>query len=233
MSENKTGKYIKYALGEIILVVIGILIALQINNWNVNRISDAKSNEYYQRIIEDLDFMTSNLEKGIKRRGIIRKHVASAARLLKYGKLTKKNNDTLEFAVKAYYQFNGIEPTLNSVEELKSSGQFGLIKDKDLRQALSDYTTYLSSVSNIFNIIKMEISDNEVIEQYIFNDVEEHYKDNKINYNFKELQSDNKAVNKFSRTALNWQASVDFSHTLLEKTKDLKREVLKHMNPND
>jgi hypothetical protein len=32
--ENKTGKYLKYAIGEIVLVVIGILIALQINNWN-------------------------------------------------------------------------------------------------------------------------------------------------------------------------------------------------------
>jgi hypothetical protein len=37
ISENKTGKYLKYALGEIILVVIGILIALQVNNWNENR----------------------------------------------------------------------------------------------------------------------------------------------------------------------------------------------------
>ena len=35
--ENKTGKYLKYAIGEIVLVVIGILIALQINNWNENR----------------------------------------------------------------------------------------------------------------------------------------------------------------------------------------------------
>ncbi|PKP26480.1 MAG: hypothetical protein CVU03_02780 [Bacteroidetes bacterium HGW-Bacteroidetes-2] len=35
--ENKTGKYLKYAIGEIVLVVIGILLALQINNWNENR----------------------------------------------------------------------------------------------------------------------------------------------------------------------------------------------------
>ena len=35
--ENKTGKYFKYAIGEIILVVIGILIALSINNWNEDR----------------------------------------------------------------------------------------------------------------------------------------------------------------------------------------------------
>ena len=34
----KTGKYLSYAIGEIVLVVIGILIALQVNNWNENRI---------------------------------------------------------------------------------------------------------------------------------------------------------------------------------------------------
>jgi len=37
MEQNKTGKYFIYALGEIILVVIGILIALSINNWNANK----------------------------------------------------------------------------------------------------------------------------------------------------------------------------------------------------
>ena len=37
MEKNKTGKYFKYAIGEIVLVVIGILIALQINNWNEDR----------------------------------------------------------------------------------------------------------------------------------------------------------------------------------------------------
>jgi len=38
LMENKTGKYFKYAIGEIILVVIGILIALSINNWNEERL---------------------------------------------------------------------------------------------------------------------------------------------------------------------------------------------------
>lgn len=42
LSEGKTGRYLKYAFGEIILVVIGILIALQINNWNENRKTDIK-----------------------------------------------------------------------------------------------------------------------------------------------------------------------------------------------
>jgi uncharacterized membrane protein len=37
LMENKTGKYLKYAIGEIVLVVIGILIALSINNFNNSR----------------------------------------------------------------------------------------------------------------------------------------------------------------------------------------------------
>ncbi len=46
LSDGKTGKYLKYAIGEIILVVIGILIALQINNWN-NTIKQGKLERKY------------------------------------------------------------------------------------------------------------------------------------------------------------------------------------------
>ncbi|WP_276390725.1 amidohydrolase family protein [Eudoraea chungangensis] len=55
--ENKTGKYLKYAIGEIILVVIGILIALQINNWNEYR----KDRIREQAILKNLqiDFQTN------------------------------------------------------------------------------------------------------------------------------------------------------------------------------
>ncbi|MFP4844392.1 DUF6090 family protein [Winogradskyella sp. PE311] len=49
IQENKTGKYFKYAIGEIILVVIGILIALQINNWNTNK---ANEKQAYNQLLE-------------------------------------------------------------------------------------------------------------------------------------------------------------------------------------
>lgn len=54
MEKNKTGRYFKYAIGEIILVVIAILIALQINNWNEERQNDASENQYYCLILDDL-----------------------------------------------------------------------------------------------------------------------------------------------------------------------------------
>ncbi|MDO1501189.1 DUF6090 family protein [Winogradskyella maritima] len=55
MEQNKTGKYFKYAIGEIILVVIGILIALQINNWNENRKSLINERVVLTKFLQDLE----------------------------------------------------------------------------------------------------------------------------------------------------------------------------------
>lgn len=55
ISNGKTGKYFKYAIGEIILVVIGILIALQINNWNEKQKLDSKTQEYYVQLKDNLN----------------------------------------------------------------------------------------------------------------------------------------------------------------------------------
>jgi len=55
MEQNKTGKYLKYAIGEIILVVIGILIALQINNWNNKNIERSQSTEFNQRLLQEVN----------------------------------------------------------------------------------------------------------------------------------------------------------------------------------
>jgi len=55
LTENKFSKYLIYAIGEIVLVVIGILIALQINNWNEERKANLREHSLYQNIITDLD----------------------------------------------------------------------------------------------------------------------------------------------------------------------------------
>tara|TARA_R110002073_G_scaffold53840_4_gene138877 strand:+ start:82187 stop:83218 length:1032 start_codon:yes stop_codon:yes gene_type:complete len=62
LMKNKTGKYLKYAIGEIVLVVIGILIALNVNNLNENRKKDAKIIEALKEIHRDLseDIIESN-----------------------------------------------------------------------------------------------------------------------------------------------------------------------------
>ncbi len=65
LEKNKTGKYLKYAIGEIILVVIGILIALSINNWNENkklrRVETEILKEVKANLENDLEGIRENL----------------------------------------------------------------------------------------------------------------------------------------------------------------------------
>ena len=54
LTENKTGTYLKYAFGEIVLVMIGILLALQVNTWNENKKSNIKFNKLLVNVFNDL-----------------------------------------------------------------------------------------------------------------------------------------------------------------------------------
>ena len=66
LSEGKTGKYLKYAIGEIVLVVIGILIALQINNWNQNVTYKNELKQTVKEIRSDLNKDILFLREDIK-----------------------------------------------------------------------------------------------------------------------------------------------------------------------
>ncbi len=63
MERNKTGKYLKYAIGEIVLVVIGILIALSINNWNQQRILEKQSQKVLLNLREEINESKTELER--------------------------------------------------------------------------------------------------------------------------------------------------------------------------
>ena len=66
IQQNKMGKYFKYAIGEIILVVIGILIALQINNWNENRKKIDQGQVLMQELIEEFKLHIDSFDFGLE-----------------------------------------------------------------------------------------------------------------------------------------------------------------------
>ena len=85
MEKNKTGKYLKYAVGEIILVVIGILIALSINNWNENkklsRVEIGILNEIKSGLeidLEDLNSEQNYLRRNFNSQNIVIKWIESS-----------------------------------------------------------------------------------------------------------------------------------------------------------
>ena len=187
LMENKISKYFKYAIGEIILVVIGILIALQINNWNENR----KNRAFEEEILKQIQ---SNLKKDEKTLQIIasnfKKAVTSSNKLLN-GNWNKNQKDSLKFWLADIIQFDRFQPLTNAYEVIKSKG-LDLVSDKELRFLLGTYYDdeaqhAIKSIADLeftFNsdwnpIVLEEVLDFKYKEFVIFKDFELFIKDNK------------------------------------------------------
>ena len=63
LSRNKIGNYLKYTLGEVVLVVIGILIAVSINNWNEERKQKKVLNSIFTVLVEDIKNDTAEVQQ--------------------------------------------------------------------------------------------------------------------------------------------------------------------------
>ena len=92
MEKNKIGKYLKYAIGEIVLVVIGILIALQINNWNENRKIQQNEIAILQQLNEDLK---KNLEEVLEIHSILKQSAENSNAFLLFLNSKRNNTDSI------------------------------------------------------------------------------------------------------------------------------------------
>ena len=126
-------KYILYAVGEILLIVIGILIALQVNNWNEERKKTNRENQLLAQLTEDVDLLLEELDMDI---GFLKQNIALTDTLLFYRTLNPHQN--WEYYFKAAPWGNPkVYPPIATYENLKSIG-LEVISDPDLRNRITD-----------------------------------------------------------------------------------------------
>jgi len=135
-AENKVASYLRYAVGEVVLVVVGILIALQINTWNENRKERAIEIKYLKNLQHELKQDSID----IVRYKAIRLGILNAAQeLLNNAKLHQIDDvyklDSLYISVAIWYEF---VPNNNTFEELISSGNLQLLKNDSIKNLLLD-----------------------------------------------------------------------------------------------
>lgn len=142
LSEKKITKYLIYAAGEIFLVVIGILIALQINNWNDHRIEGKKELAYLKRLQEDIQSDRVFLDEN----RLFYNQVFAARSLVLQSVEEESDRPVKQWDILvAYFHASQIWPIIPSsatFEELKSSGELSLLKNIDLRNTLPFYHGY-------------------------------------------------------------------------------------------
>ncbi|WP_422106393.1 DUF6090 family protein [Winogradskyella sp.] len=139
LAENRFSKYLLYAIGEIILVVIGILIALQINDWNQDRINATKEHQFLGEIIINLEEDMGLIDMCLVYNKNKFKAIDSAFHFMSL----MKNNKSLG------KQFSSLLPVLTNSEffypsrvtfdGIISTGQIEIIRSSELRKQISNY----------------------------------------------------------------------------------------------
>lgn len=148
---NRIGGYILYAIGEIILVVIGILIALEINDWNDLRKQKQLEQSYYCKIYEDVIQDHLQIEKHLEEN---ENRIKSSNELLHL--LQEEHPDRADVIEKLQAATSKttftFKPSMAAFEDLKSSGNLRVIKDIDLKDKLIKYYSTLEGYIDIIDV---------------------------------------------------------------------------------
>lgn len=144
----KTGKYMKYAIGEIILVVIGILIALQINNWSEQKKMDLEEKVLLSGLINDIDQDIINLKGFIKGDSLY----LSANRVLldafKHDSI-RENKELLKHNTLYASGFASFSPSKTMFNLMVTSGKINYIAADSLRNKIQKYYDNIKEVMSI------------------------------------------------------------------------------------
>ena len=142
LTENKFSKYILYAVGEIVLVVIGILIALSINNWNELKKEGVKEQKILTSLFQDFKINIKNLDDAQTLYPEMQDRSIKVLSLVGLAKDSIKMIDPLSVIKTTYILTEIIDGTLTSV---LNSDKLELIKNDSLKNLL---TSYPASVEN-------------------------------------------------------------------------------------
>jgi len=136
--DNQFFKYARYAIGEIVLVVVGILIALQINNWNENRKSALREIYYLQSLMNEFTENKSITEHALNFHNAQIKNAHIVLSILEQDS-TYNNLDDVHFAIlQTGYVWSGVFKS-DVWSELLSTGNVGLISNDSLRKTITAF----------------------------------------------------------------------------------------------
>ena len=214
------------------LVVIGILIALQINNWNQGRLDEKRSLEYHQRLLEDMDRVIQRSITLKERSDKTLIAITNSVAVLENGSFENPNQRSdFDYALIWFSRFNYQTPDLSTLEEMKSNGDLNLIYNIKLRKKIVDFNAYLYTVASIFESLGTVVS-NELsyFDKYMRSNVNPKTLEVTYSYDFKKMTEDPEFINRFSRLGVHWRGSSFFSSQLEKEALEIKNEIQKELD---
>lgn len=155
-TENRAAKYLRYAVGEILLVVIGILIALQVNNWNEQQKLKASEQLVLKSLLKEFQANQELLQKTILRN---QENLAIAQALGKYTgpHLPVVDETVLSQAMVGVFKYMvNYLPSMGTLYDIINSGKLSLITNQELRSELAAFEAETDNVHRQESDVKKE-----------------------------------------------------------------------------
>jgi hypothetical protein len=236
IEQENMRKYVWYALGEILLVMIGILLALQVNNWNEERLATMKAVSYHERIIEDLDIFISETESAVRRSTSFRNMILETVDILESKKLPEDKIRFFENTLHFYYQIPYRSPSLTTLAEMRSNGELDLIRNLDLRKKLIQMEQDILSTDEIFVQIGYQTQEPIFyVDQYVrylpdTSSITANRVRMNVDADFEAMANDKKLLNYFSKFSVQWSHHLMFSKGLNESAIELRDDFIQELD---
>ena len=184
VANNQFFKYSRYAIGEIVLVVIGILIALQINNWNNQRLFDKQMTSFLIGMIDDLKSDTLQIENSIKYyNGLIEQK----RMILQLTSFEEIDTDSLFYMAQsrtANYTIN-----TSTFDKIRSTGITQISNNSSLSKSIYNY--YTVSFNSLKDYMNWDVDESKGVFNYFING-KNMYEINLVGY---DLEASDKLLN--------------------------------------
>lgn len=138
---QKTRRYASYAVGELVLVVLGILIALQINNWNEDRLEQQQIADYAYALIKDLERDLAMIEVIKSEIDVLIEKIDTLAAYIENRSIEDVRNIDLYYLMRAPF-YRPYAWNRTALEQIKSSGALPQMKNQELAEKISAYEAF-------------------------------------------------------------------------------------------
>ena len=226
------GRYIKYAIGEIVLVVIGILIALQVNNWNEERKLKAEERSTLEKLQKESEDVVDYAADMYNRYINAINAIDASAQALRDKSLHNLSEDEFARGVFITAYFEAISPPKNAYMELNSTGKIQNIKSENVKKSISSYYAELEYINTQLVYFRNQYTKpvDQACEDFFYTYDETDPAKIKANFNFDRLCENRIFVSKHVKALRDQIVFNSARKELLDKAVQMCSEISKELN---
>lgn len=236
LSENKFSKYLIYAIGEIVLVVIGILIALGINNWKEHMLISNIEYGYMQNLKEDLQVDIELYNGYLEKNAEIFKIIDLLVFQLSQDNFQSTSDESAFNGRIMTTKWNRVRPVERTFEQMKSSGQLKIISKQIVSDNISDYYNSIFELETyneallvwLENYIKLmgKVYDGQVLLEILKTNTKVSTDNTAI------ITEDRKTINELITSVQYIYGAISLSENLVISRKEKAEKLIQEINKN-